>query len=888
MRVEQLKKVFIVCCYPLILAGLYVIRLHSYILFHSSVETFSVCVAFAIFMIVWNSRRFIQNYYLLFIGIAYLFIGALDMIHMLAYTGMGVFQGYGTNLPTQIWISARYIESLSLLIAPFFLKRRFNINLTIFIYGSVFTLLILSIFYWGVFPVCFNGQPGLTIFKEVSELLIIGILLISLILLLRQKNKFDPKVLNFVSWSIGLTMASELMFTMYTGPYEAVNMSGHLLKLISFYLMYKALIEIGLRHPYNLLFRDLKQSELNLQKARDELEIKVQQRTAELAQSEERFRMMAETIPDVFWISTPGIEEIIYVSPAYEKIWNCSLESLYKSPKSFVDSIHPDDTQRVLTTLADHSTGFWNLEYRITRPDGSVRWIMDRGFPIRDKQGKIIFMTGVATDITQLKITENKLLDKSRKMDAFFKYTITPLVFLDKQFNFLQVNEAYAKACQRDISEFAGHNHFEFYPHEENRLIFEQVVKAKTPYQAFAKPFSFPDHPEWGVTYWDWTLVPILNEAEEVGFLVFSLKDVTERVQAELSLKEKDQYLRTIVSNAPIVLFATDEQGTITVSAGKGLDALGQKPGESVGMNVFEKYSEHPEIVKSMRRALRGESLTTEIELPGGVIFDTRYSPVKDESNNVCGVIGTSVDITERKRAEERILADQEQLRTLTAELLAAQERERRKIATDLHDSIGQILAFLKIELGDLLRSKSSKETVNTLRHLREQVEQAIKQTRTLTFEMSPPELYTLGLKYAIEELAHRFSEERGLTCTVDTSDSYYPLGEQMKILLYRSVRELMVNVAKHAQADSLQIKVHRVDNDIEIIIEDNGTGFDTSGLNGTYYSRSSGLGLLSIRERLKQMGGRLDIHSSCGQGTKIILLAPLEHNVLKERNKEE
>jgi len=219
-----LKKALVVCCYPSILAGLYVIRLHSYLLFHSSVEIFSVCVAFAIFMIVWNSRRFMQNDYLLFIGIAYLFIGALDMIHMLAYTGMGVFQGYGTNLPTQLWISARYMESLSLLVAPFFLKRRLNINLTILIYGSVFTLLILSIFYWGVFPICFDEQVGLTIFKEVSELLIIGILLVSLILLMRQRSKFDPKVLNFVSWSIGLTMASELMFTMYTGPYEAANM----------------------------------------------------------------------------------------------------------------------------------------------------------------------------------------------------------------------------------------------------------------------------------------------------------------------------------------------------------------------------------------------------------------------------------------------------------------------------------------------------------------------------------------------------------------------------------------------------------------------------------------------------------------------------------------
>jgi len=241
----------------------------------------------------------------------------------------------------------------------------------------------------------------------------------------------------------------------------------------------------------------------------------------------------------------------------------------------------------------------------------------------------------------------------------------------------------------------------------------------------------------------------------------------------------------------------------------------------------------------------------------------------------------------ELAQSEERVLADQEQLRTLTAELLATQERERRKIATELHDSVGQILAFLKIELGDLLRSEVSKESINTLRHLREQVEQAIKQTRTLTFEMSPPELYTLGLSYAIEELARRFAEERGLACTVDVHDSSYPLSEQMKIILYRSVRELLVNAAKHAQAESVQIIIRRVDDNIKITIEDNGVGFDTSCLNGMLHTKSSGFGLLSIKERFKQMSGKFDIHSSYGKGTKIILLAPLEHKVLKERSKE-
>ena len=118
-------------------------------------------------------------------------------------------------------------------------------------------------------------------------------------------------------------------------------------------------------------------------------------------------------------------------------------------------------------------------------------------------------------------------------MEAFFRHSFDCLVFLDKDFNFIRVNEAYARACGRDVSEFPGHNHFEFYPDEENEAIFREVVRTKTPYQAVAKPFTFPDHPEWGTTYWDWTLVPILDAAGEVEFLVFSLDDVTRRKQSE-------------------------------------------------------------------------------------------------------------------------------------------------------------------------------------------------------------------------------------------------------------------------------------------------------------------------------------------------------------------
>lgn len=128
---------------------------------------------------------------------------------------------------------------------------------------------------------------------------------------------------------------------------------------------------------------------------------------------------------------------------------------------------------------------------------------------------------------------ERKLREQASILDSFFSDTITPLVLLDKDFNFIRVNNAYARACGKEVSEFTGHNHFTFYPHAENEEIFRRVVETKTPYRAFAKPFSYPDHPEWGTSFWDWTLTPILDNRGDVDFLVFSLSDVTEKTRLQ-------------------------------------------------------------------------------------------------------------------------------------------------------------------------------------------------------------------------------------------------------------------------------------------------------------------------------------------------------------------
>ncbi len=249
----------------LIIAGLYVISIHNFLLFHSLAESFSIVIACGIFMVVWNSRRFLENNFFLIIGIAFLFISSIDIIHTLAYKGIDIFPGHSTNLPTQLWIAGRYLQASTLFVAPFLMNRKLKIPLIYYTFIIITSLIFLSIFYWRNFPICYVDGVGLTEFKKISEYVISLILVGSLITLIKKRNEFDAYILKFLIASIIIFIFSELTFTLYHTSYGFFNMMGHQLRIISYYLIYQAIFVAGFQNPFNLLFRKLKKKEEILQ-----------------------------------------------------------------------------------------------------------------------------------------------------------------------------------------------------------------------------------------------------------------------------------------------------------------------------------------------------------------------------------------------------------------------------------------------------------------------------------------------------------------------------------------------------------------------------------------------------------------------------------------------
>lgn len=282
------------------LVGLYAAQGANYLLFHALAEGFSIAVAAAVFMLMWNARRFFRGGVLLWIGIGYLFVAMIDLVHLLAYRGMGVFPITGANTATQLWIAARFLQALVLLTAPLWLRRKPNVHLASLGCAAVITLVLLSVFLWQNFPMAYDDAAGaLTPFKLTAELVICALLVLALLLLVRARREIGKRTLGLLAASVVATLISEISFMLYTDPYGPANLVGHYLKVVAFYLVYKAVVETGLRRPYELLFRDLTQREAELERSQRELLALTETLEERVAERTEQIRVMGRELEEM-------------------------------------------------------------------------------------------------------------------------------------------------------------------------------------------------------------------------------------------------------------------------------------------------------------------------------------------------------------------------------------------------------------------------------------------------------------------------------------------------------------------------------------------------------------------------------------------------------------
>jgi len=358
-----------------------------------------------------------------------------------------------------------------------------------------------------------------------------------------------------------------------------------------------------------------------------------------------------------------------------------------------------------------------------------------------------------------------------------------------------------------------------------------------------------------------------------------TVEDITDRKRAEDELRKSEEHYRMLAETINDGLGLLDKAGMVLYVNRRCGEIFGYSSDEMIGRqwaDIFEPEAQ--KIIESQwiaRRKGAAEPYELATTRKDGSRIHVRVSPqpMFDEAGRFKGSLAIVADITERKRAEEKLIDDQAKLKSLTSELSLAEERERRRIAVELHDQIGQSLIISKMKLDALDRSEFSEGLVNELDEICESLGQTISDTSSLTFDLSSPILYELGFEAAVSEwLAQNVEQEHGIMCEFEDDGGGEPLDEDIAVLLFRDVRELLVNVVKHSQAKKVKVSILRADDEIRVSVEDDGVGFDPEAA-----AKRTEFGLFSVRERLEQLGGHLEIVSAAGRGCRATLVAPLK-----------
>ncbi len=362
----------------------------NFLFFHSMSEIFSIVVAFMIFVVGWNSKKFHSNGYFLFIGMAFLFVGVVDFLHTVSYKGMNVFAGTSSDLATQLWIVARYVYAVSMLAAPLFLTKRFRLEIALPLYAGITGIVLFSIFSWRVFPVCFVDGAGLTTFKIASEYAICAILAAAILFLKSKKEYLEPGVFRLLAASMAVSIVSELAFTLYIDVYGALNAAGHMLKILSFYIFYKAVVVIGLQRPRELLFRNLSESEKRLRK------------------SEKKYRDLVEGINEGVWAIDENANTV-FVNRAMAKMLGYEPEEMLG--RHLFSFMEESEILKAKSDLEKRKSGISEKhEFEFLRKDGTGIHTHLTTAPVIDDAGNYRGAVAAVMDITEKKRIENDLL----------------------------------------------------------------------------------------------------------------------------------------------------------------------------------------------------------------------------------------------------------------------------------------------------------------------------------------------------------------------------------------------------------------------------------------------------------------------------------------------
>jgi PAS domain S-box-containing protein len=359
-------------------------------------------------------------------------------------------------------------------------------------------------------------------------------------------------------------------------------------------------------------------------------------------------------------------------------------------------------------------------------------------------------------------------------------------------------------------------------------------------------------------------------------------EEIAERKKIEEALRQSERHYRSLIETMNEGLSVVDKQSVMTFVNEQFCKMTEYNQKELVGNELAILLDKENRKIFTKQWAARSKGDETAYEITLTRKDKTKVhalvspSPLYDEEGQFSGALGIFTDITDRKQAEEKLLSYQKQLRSLASELSLVEERQRRCIATELNDYIGQTLSYCKDKMKVLRQSAFTNNPGEATDEIIDLIEQTIEYTKSLTFQLGTPLLYEEGLESALKWLGYQFQKQLGLVFHFEDDQKPKPLNDETTILLYQAARELMINVSRHAKARNIYLSLQRDYKRVRIEVKDDGIGFDVSNID-PHSSRTSGFGLFTIHERLQYLGGQFRVESKPGHGTRAVLSAPIK-----------
>jgi PAS domain S-box-containing protein len=631
--------------------------------------------------------------------------------------------------------------------------------------------------------------------------------------------------------------------------------------------------------------------------------------TRKLRESERQLRQLSENIREVFWLAAWPQYSVLFVSQAYETIWGRPVGDLYKNPRNWLEAIHPDDRARIEAAFqAQGESGGINEEYRIVRPDGSMRWIHDRGFPIRDARDKVYRIAGIAEDITDRRLAADAMARFATILDA----TTDFVGMADANARPLYLNRAGRKLLGLKADEdISLAKIVDFHPAWAQDLVMKEGIGAAIRDGAWSGETALltPDGREVPVSQ---VILAHKDRLGRVEFLSTMMRDLSEGRQAEetmvnvakgVSAATGEAFFRKLVEklaetleadNALIVEILEGDPGRAHLVAGHPPEALpldfiydlAGTPCESVVTHQFCAYTDEVQeqfprdhLLASLRaQGYIGASLCDSSGKTLGIMMVLYRRSIRNLTRveSLLKILAARAAAElERKEAEGKLRGYSEQLRTLSIKLMEAQEAERRRIARELHDQIGQDLTAFLIHLHGWKQKSDQPVPPAQLEDTIRLAEGILQRARDLSLELRPSMLDDLGLVAALRWYLDGQAQRAGFQPRFSTESIDQRLPPELETVCFRVAQEAVTNIVRHARAREVHVEISRRGGRLELAIGDDGAGFDVPAAQERARHGQS-LGLPGMEERVSLLGGRFEIDSAPGRGCRVRASFPL------------